>query len=68
MFSYFTKAIQHSRDAYQKGVGLDSITHGTISRDYIPRVASQLSKASVAFFQRAARVLICLHPHISRWA
>jgi len=53
MFSYFTKAIQHSKDAYLKGVGLDSITHGTISRDYIPRVASQLSKASVAFFQRA---------------
>lgn len=51
MFSYFTKAIQHSKDAYQKGVGLDSISQGKISRDYIPRVASQLSKASAEFFK-----------------
>jgi len=51
MFSYFTKAIQYSKDAYQKGVGLDSISQGKISRDYIPRVASQLSKASTEFFK-----------------
>ncbi|MEK6743894.1 MAG: class I SAM-dependent methyltransferase [Nitrospirota bacterium] len=51
MFSYFTKAIQHSKDAYQKGVGLDSISQGKISRDYIPRVASQLSKSSAEFFK-----------------
>lgn len=50
MFNYFTKAVQYSKDAYQKGVGLDSITQGAISRDYIPRVASQLSKASAEFF------------------
>lgn len=50
MFSFFTKAIQYSKDAYQKGVGLDSITQGKISRDYIPRVASQLSKAAAEFF------------------
>jgi SAM-dependent methyltransferase len=51
MFNYFTKAIQYSKDAYQKGVGLDSITQGKISRDYIPRVASQLSKASTEYFK-----------------
>ncbi len=51
MFSFFTKAIQYSKDAYLKGVGLDSITQGKISRDYIPRVASQLSKASAEFFK-----------------
>jgi len=51
MVSYFTKAVQYSRDAYQKGVGLDSITQGKISRDYIPRVASQLSRASADFFK-----------------
>jgi len=51
MYSYFTKAIQYSKDAYQKGVGLDSISQGKISRDYIPRVASQLSKASAEFFK-----------------
>lgn len=51
MFSYFTKAVQYSKDAYQKGVGLDSITQGKISRDYIPRVASHLSKASAEFFK-----------------
>lgn len=50
MYSFFTKAIQYSKDAYQKGVGLDSITQGKISRDYIPRVASQLSKAAAEFF------------------
>lgn len=50
MFSYFTKAVQYSKDAYQKGVGLDSISQGAISRDYIPRVASQLSRASAEFF------------------
>ncbi len=43
MFSYFTKAVQYSQEAYQKGMGLDSITQGKISRDYIPQVASQLS-------------------------
>ena len=43
MVSYFTTAIQYSRDVYQKGIGLDSISKGRISRDYIPRVASQLS-------------------------
>lgn len=53
MFSYFTKAVQYSKDAYQKGVGLDSITQGKISRDYIPRVASHLSKASADFFTRS---------------
>ena len=51
MFSYFTKAVQYSKEAYQKGVGLDSITQGKISRDYIPRVASHLSKASAEFFK-----------------
>ncbi len=51
MFNYFTKAIQYSKDAYQKGVGLDSITQGAISRDYIPRVAAQLSKAAADFFK-----------------
>ncbi len=51
MVGYFTKAVQYSKDAYQKGVGLDSITQGKISRDYIPRVAAQLSKASAEFFK-----------------
>ncbi len=50
MFSYFTKAVQYSKDAYQKGIGLDSITQGKISRDYIPRVASHLSKSAAEFF------------------
>jgi ubiquinone/menaquinone biosynthesis C-methylase UbiE len=53
LFSYFTRAVQSSKEAYQKGVGLDSITQGKISRDYIPRVASQLSKASADFFKWA---------------
>ncbi len=53
LFSYFTRAVQHSKEAYQKGVGLDSITQGKISRDYIPRVASQLSRASADFFKWA---------------
>lgn len=52
MVSYFTTAIQYSRDVYQKGVGLDSITKGRISRDYIPRVASQLSRDSAEFLKR----------------
>jgi SAM-dependent methyltransferase len=51
LFSYFTRAVQSSKEAYQKGVGLDSITQGKISRDYIPRVASQLSRASAEFFK-----------------
>jgi ubiquinone/menaquinone biosynthesis C-methylase UbiE len=51
MFSYFTKAVQNSKEVYQKGVGLDSIAQGKISRDYIPRVASQLSRASAEFFK-----------------
>jgi SAM-dependent methyltransferase len=51
MVSYFTKAISNSRDAFQKGVGLDSITQGKISRDYIPRVAAQLSRAAAQFFK-----------------
>ncbi|HUJ16417.1 MAG TPA: class I SAM-dependent methyltransferase [Nitrospirota bacterium] len=51
MVSFFIKSISHSRDAYQKGVGLDSITQGNISRDYVPRVASQLSKTSAEFFK-----------------
>ena len=51
MFSYFTKAVQNSKEAYQKGVGLDSLSQGKISRDYIPRVASQLSRASAEFFK-----------------
>jgi ubiquinone/menaquinone biosynthesis C-methylase UbiE len=50
MFSYLTKAVQYSRDAYQKCVGLDSITQGKISRDYIPKVASQLSRTAAEFF------------------
>jgi ubiquinone/menaquinone biosynthesis C-methylase UbiE len=53
LFSYFTRAVQHSKEAYQKGVGLDSITQGKISRDYIPRVAAQLSRASADFFKWA---------------
>ena len=51
MVGYFTRAITNSKDAYQKGVGLDSITQGKISRDYIPRVASQLSRTAASFFQ-----------------
>jgi ubiquinone/menaquinone biosynthesis C-methylase UbiE len=51
MFSYFTKAVQYSRDAFQKCVGLDSITQGKISRDYIPKVASQLSRTAAEFFK-----------------
>jgi ubiquinone/menaquinone biosynthesis C-methylase UbiE len=51
MVSYFTKALPYSKDAFQKGVGLDSITQGKISRDYIPRVASQLSQTSAEFFK-----------------
>jgi ubiquinone/menaquinone biosynthesis C-methylase UbiE len=51
MFSYLTKAVQYSRDAYQKCVGLDSITQGKISRDYIPKVASQLSRTAAEFFK-----------------
>src|SRR5512143_1904639 len=51
MFSYFTKAVQNSKESYQNGVGLDSLSQGKISRDYIPRVASQLSKASAEFFK-----------------
>jgi SAM-dependent methyltransferase len=51
MVGYFTKAISNSKDAYQRGVGLDSITQGKISRDYIPRVASQLSRTAASFFQ-----------------
>jgi ubiquinone/menaquinone biosynthesis C-methylase UbiE len=51
LFSFFTRAVQSSKEAYQKGVGLDSITQGKISRDYIPRVASQLSRASADFFK-----------------
>ncbi len=50
LFSYFTKAVQYSRDAYQKCIGLDSITQGKISRDYIPKVASQLSRTAAEFF------------------
>lgn len=51
MVGYFTRALGSSKDAYQKGMGLDSITQGKISRDYIPRVASHLSKTAAAFFQ-----------------
>jgi ubiquinone/menaquinone biosynthesis C-methylase UbiE len=51
MFSYFTKAVQNSKEVYQKGIGLDSIAQGKISRDYIPRVASHLSRASAEFFK-----------------
>jgi SAM-dependent methyltransferase len=51
MVGYFTRAISNSKDAYQKGVGLDSITKGKISRDYIPRVAAQLSRTAASFFQ-----------------
>lgn len=51
MVGYFTRAISNSKDAYQRGVGLDSITQGKISRDYIPRVASQLSRTAAEFFR-----------------
>ncbi len=51
MVGYFTRAISNSKDAYQKGVGLDSITQGKISKDYIPRVAAQLSKTAAEFFR-----------------
>lgn len=51
MVSYFTKAMPYSKDAYQKSVGLDSLTQGKISRDYIPRVAAQLSRSSAEFFK-----------------
>jgi len=51
MVGYFTKAISNSKDAYQRGLGLDSITQGKISRDYIPRVAAQLSRTAASFFQ-----------------
>lgn len=51
MVGYFTRAITNSKDAYQKGLGLDSITQGKISRDYIPRVAAQLSRTAASFFQ-----------------
>ena len=51
LFSYFTRAVQNSKEAYQKGVGLDSITQGKISRDYVPRVASHLSKSAAQFFK-----------------
>lgn len=53
LVGYFTHAIQHSRDLYQRGIGLDSLTKGKMSRDYIPRVASQLSKAAAEFFHAA---------------
>ncbi len=51
MVGYFTKAVQHSQDSYKKGTGLDSITELKIGRDYIPRVASQLSRTSAACFK-----------------
>jgi len=51
LFSYFTKAVQYSREAYQKCVGLDSLTQGKISRDYISKVASQLSQTAAEFFK-----------------
>lgn len=51
MVSYFTRAISSSKDAFQRGIGLDSITQGKISRDYIPRVAAQLSKTAAEFFR-----------------
>ena len=51
MVGYFTRAVSNSRDAYQKGIGLDSITQGKISKDYIPRVASQLSRTAAEFFR-----------------
>ena len=50
MFSYLTKALQYSREAYQKCVGLDSLTQGKISREYITKVASQLSQTAAKFF------------------
>jgi len=53
MVGYFTKAVQHSHDAYKKGTGLDSITELKIGREYIPRVASQLSRTSAVCFKRA---------------
>ncbi len=51
MVGYFTKAVQHSQDSYRKGTGLDSITELRIGRDYIPRVASQLSRTSASCFK-----------------
>lgn len=53
MVSFFTRAVPYSKDAYQSGSGLDKITQLKISRDYIPRVASQLSRASADFFKGA---------------
>ncbi len=53
MVGYFIKSIGSSKDAYQKGEGLDSITQGKISRDYIPRVAAQLSKTAADFFSHS---------------
>ena len=53
MVGYFTKAVQHSQDSYKKGTGLDSITELKIGRDYIPRVASQLSRTSAQCFKSA---------------
>ena len=53
MISYLTRTVQYAKDIYQKGVGLDSITKGKISRDYIPRVATQLSKAAAQFFKQS---------------
>ncbi|HEX9021527.1 MAG TPA: class I SAM-dependent methyltransferase [Nitrospirota bacterium] len=52
LVGYFTKAVHYSRDAYKKGTGLDSITDLKFSREYIPRVASQLSRASAECFKR----------------
>lgn len=52
MVGYFTKVVQYSRDAYKKGMGLDSITELKISREYIPRVASQLSRTSAECLKR----------------
>jgi SAM-dependent methyltransferase len=50
MVGYLTRVIGNSRDAFRKGLGLDSITQGRISRDYIPRVSSQFSRSAVVFF------------------
>ncbi len=53
MVGYFTRAVQYSQDSYKKGTGLDSITELKIGRDYIPRVASQLSRTSAGCFKQA---------------
>lgn len=50
LFGYFARAVQNSKEAYQKGTGLDSVSRGRISREHLPRIASHLLKAASEFF------------------